>query len=91
MCVCVCLCVYVGAPLRQENIVLLTLTLSPSIADKLCAKYPAMRIVSASIEAGMDESLRLVPGVGYFYKRFDGETVAPEASGSIPSADDASH
>lgn len=54
---------------KEENILLVTITLSENAADRL-REFGDMKIVSASIDVRLDEGGMLVPGMGWFEKRY---------------------
>lgn len=59
-----------GVP--EENIVFATLMAAPPGIARLYEQFPAIRIVCASIEAGLNDRNFLVPGIGDFGDRYFG-------------------
>ncbi|KAI4645352.1 Uracil phosphoribosyltransferase, synthesizes UMP from uracil [Alternaria viburni] len=57
-----------GVP--EEHILFLNLIASPEGAQNLADKFPKVRVVTAFVDAGLDEKNYIVPGLGDFGDRF---------------------
>ena len=53
-----------------ENILLVCITASPTAIDRLSKETPDVTVVTASIEAEMDDNKLLNPGLGGFGSRY---------------------
>jgi uracil phosphoribosyltransferase len=56
----------------EERILFLNLISCPEGIAAVVAKFPAMKIVTAEIDAGLDEKLYINPGLGDFGCRYFG-------------------
>ncbi|CAN9096123.1 unnamed protein product [Alternaria alternata] len=54
----------------QRSILFLNLIASPEGAQNLADKFPKVRVVTAFVDAGLDEKNYIVPGLGDFGDRF---------------------
>lgn len=63
------------AGVRDENVVLVNFLASPQGLERLGREAPAVRIVTSSVEDGLNEHAFMVPGIGDFGDRYFG-TVA---------------
>ncbi|KAL1793626.1 hypothetical protein ACET3X_008608 [Alternaria dauci] len=54
----------------EEHILFLNLIASPEGAQNLADKFPKVRVVTAFVDAGLDEKNYIVPGLGDFGDRF---------------------
>lgn len=66
-----------GVP--EENVVLVNFLASPTGLERVSLAAPDMKIVTSSVEDGMNEHAFMVPGIGDFGDRFFG-TVPTAAS-----------
>lgn len=68
-----------GAGVPEENVVLVNFLASPTGLERVSLAAPDMKIVTSSVEDGMNEHAFMVPGIGDFGDRFFG-TVPTAAS-----------
>ena len=57
---------------REENIMILSLIVSPDAAKRICSHFPKVRLVVSAIDAGVDDTGCVSPGVGNFSERYFG-------------------
>lgn len=57
---------------KLENIIIANILCSPSGVEKVLNKYPNLKIVTGSIEQGMNGESFMIPGVGDFGDRYFG-------------------
>jgi uracil phosphoribosyltransferase len=60
------------AGVAEENIVMVNFLASPEGIRALGRRYPAVRIVTSSVEARLNENAYMVPGIGDFGDRYFG-------------------
>jgi uracil phosphoribosyltransferase len=56
----------------EDRIVFVNLLMSPAGATALCDAHPVLRLVTSSIEEGLNENAYMVPGIGDFGDRYFG-------------------
>ena len=54
----------------QDRVLLLCVVAAPEGVHKVCAAYPALKVVTSEIDHALDESWRVVPGVGEWGNRY---------------------
>jgi uracil phosphoribosyltransferase len=59
-----------GVP--EENIIFITLITVPEGITAICERYPAITIVTSSIEDGLNDNAYMMPGIGDFGDRYFG-------------------
>jgi uracil phosphoribosyltransferase len=59
-----------GVP--EENIVFVNFITVPEGIEAVCSRHPGIRIVTSSIEEGLNENAYMVPGIGDFGDRYFG-------------------
>lgn len=59
-----------GVP--EERILFVNLICAPEGIEKVLAAYPRLKIVTAEIDAGLDENKYIMPGLGDFGCRYFG-------------------
>lgn len=57
-----------GVP--ENKILLLTVIAAPEGIHKVCAKYPAIKVITSEIDECVDDEFHVVPGVGEFGDRY---------------------
>lgn len=62
--------VLLDAGVREENIVFVNFLSSPAGTRTLCQAHPKLRIVTSSIENGMNQNALMIPGIGDFGDRY---------------------
>ncbi|KAI0244734.1 hypothetical protein L0F63_003755, partial [Massospora cicadina] len=59
-----------GVP--QERIIFLNLVCCPEGIEAILSKFPELKIVTASVDSGLDSNKYIVPGLGDFGCRYFG-------------------
>ncbi|ETW06431.1 hypothetical protein H310_02688 [Aphanomyces invadans] len=68
-----------GVP--EDHIQVVTLVTCPAAADKFCATFADVSLVTAAFDATSDSQGRIVPGLGNFEKRYAGDAIeVPDVS-----------
>ncbi|MDQ2836426.1 MAG: uracil phosphoribosyltransferase [Actinomycetota bacterium] len=62
------------AGVRPDRIVLVNFLASPAGLERICLTHPELKIVTASVETGMNEHAFMIPGIGDFGDRYFGTT-----------------
>ena len=57
-----------GVP--EDKILFLTLIAAPEGVHRVCAAFPAVKVLTSEIDEGVNEALQVVPGVGEFGDRY---------------------
>ena len=57
---------------RQDRIMFVTVIAASQGIHALAMRYPQMKIITSEVDAGLNESNRVVPGVGEFGDRYFG-------------------
>mmetsp|Transcript_18449 Transcript_18449/g.43136 ORF Transcript_18449/g.43136 Transcript_18449/m.43136 type:complete len:464 (-) Transcript_18449:121-1512(-) len=57
---------------EESNILFLTLIASPQGVQKICEAFPALRVVTTEVDAGVDDAGNMLPGAGNFGNRYFG-------------------
>jgi uracil phosphoribosyltransferase len=78
--------VLLDAGVGEENIVFVTLLVSPEGLATVNERYPRVHVVTSSVEQGLTEQAFMIPGIGDFGDRYFGTDAPPAAPGSLRSA-----
>jgi uracil phosphoribosyltransferase len=70
-----------GVP--EANIVFVTLLTAPEGYAAVHERYPAVRVVTSSVERGLNENAYMMPGIGDFGDRYFGTDEPPAAIRSV--------
>jgi uracil phosphoribosyltransferase len=70
-------CLFLGRVLEkqgvpQERIIFVNLFAAPEGIEKLCGRYPNLRVVTSAIDDGLNAQSFIVPGIGDYGDRFFG-------------------
>ncbi len=57
---------------REDRVLFVTVIAASQGIHTLASKYPAMKIITSEVDAGLNEGNRVVPGVGEFGDRYFG-------------------
>ncbi len=57
---------------KEENIMILSLIVSPEAVKRICGRYPKARLVVSAIDSGIDANGCVSPGIGDFSARYYG-------------------
>lgn len=60
---------------REDRVLFVTVIAASQGIHTLASKYPAMKIITSEVDAGLNEGNRVVPGVGEFGDRYFGTEV----------------
>jgi uracil phosphoribosyltransferase len=74
--------VLLDAGVAEENIVFVTLLVSPDGLATLNERYPKVRVVTSSVERGLTEQAFMMPGIGDFGDRYFGTDIPPASARS---------
>jgi uracil phosphoribosyltransferase len=64
--------VLIDRGVKEDRIIFINLVASPKGIDSILTAYPQLRIITAHIDAGMNEKKYIVPGLGDFGDRYFG-------------------
>ncbi|MEU7103744.1 uracil phosphoribosyltransferase [Streptomyces stramineus] len=59
----------------EENIIFINLITVPEGVERVCRRYPKVRIVTSSIEQRLNENAYMIPGIGDFGDRYFGTDI----------------
>lgn len=65
---------------RAENIIFCCVAAAPEGLYNICSTYPQVKVVSSSLEQGLDSQLFSTPGVGFIGDRYFGTLPTPGAN-----------
>ncbi|KAI5443326.1 Uridine kinase-like protein 5, variant 2 [Lathyrus oleraceus] len=54
----------------ESNIIFLNLIAAPQGINAVCERFPMMKLVTSEIDASLNESSRVIPGLGEFGDRY---------------------
>lgn len=57
---------------REDRVIVISLIVSPQAVRRICSKFPKIRLVVSSVDRGLDENGKVIPGIGDFGKRYFG-------------------
>lgn len=57
---------------KEARIILVNLVASPEDITALCSRHPAMKVLCAAIDQGLNKKSFIVPGLGDFGDRYFG-------------------